>query len=188
MKHNKINNILILVAVITLIIYLLTINKLNVLEVLAFFSMLILFRVINKTFNLNLNNNIETMYLVFIIMAQLLGHNFSFYKNIFLYDKLVHFYSGVLTSLSAILILRSKYKYSLSIFNILFVISFTSLIAVLWEGFEYISSLITGVDLQNVLTTGIKDTLGDIFIAVFASIIVLLLYRFNKKLVDLIIN
>ena len=56
-----------------------------------------------------------------------------------------------------------------------------------WEFFEFISDNIFGKDAQNVLTTGVNDTMMDMILASLGSLTFVITYIFeefnNKKLI-----
>ena len=135
--------------------------------------------IIEKIFKLNINDNIKFMYVLFIFTSHFLGVTCELYNHIYWFDKFTHFVSGILTSFGALIILKNNKK---SIFfNILFIISFSMLVASSWEIFEYLSSYYFNVDPQRVLETGVTDTMGDIIVAFLGSILVSLCYYFEHK-------
>ena len=81
----------------------------------------------------------------------------------------MHFISGIFTGYIATYILKDKNN---KLYNFLFILGFVSLIAVSWEIFEYISSIIFDVDPQKVKLTGINDTMKDIIVALLGGILV----------------
>lgn len=142
-----------------------------------------------KKFKLNITVEMEFLYLVFILLAQVLGSMMKFYDTIYFYDKLVHFMSGILSSFVGVYLLVSMKKYDKKtfVFNAIFIL-FTSLsVAALWEVFEFSCDTILGNDAQRVLTSGVGDTMLDIIMALLASILVIITYLYeeinNKRLV-----
>ena len=100
----------------------------------------------------------------------------------------MHFLSGILTAyigLYLIMLLKSYNKKNI-IFNIIFIIGFTLSIAFFWEVFEFVNDSLFGKDAQNVLTTGVDDTMWDMIVAFLGSIIISIIYivevKTNKKL------
>ena len=55
------------------------------------------------------------------------------------------------------------------------------LIASIWEVFEYLSSYYFNVDPQKVILTGVTDTMGDMIVALFGSILVCSSYYFEHQ-------
>ena len=72
-------------------------------------------------------------------------------------------------------------------FTCLFIIAFNTMCASFWEFFEFISDNIFGKDAQNVLTTGVNDTMMDMILASLGSLTFVITYIFeefnNKKLI-----
>lgn len=135
-----------------------------------------------RKFKIKIPPEMELLYLIFIIFAQVLGSMMELYDLIFAYDKIVHFTSGILSAFIGIYLLTvyKKYNKKSIVFNAIFII-FTSLaVAALWEIFEFSCDSIFGNDAQRVLSTGVKDTMGDIIMAFLASILVTILYLYEE--------
>lgn len=137
--------------------------------------------IVNKIFKLKINETIVFIYVLFIFMAHFLGVVVDFYNKIYWYDKFTHFLSGVLTAFFAIYLLARNRDYKKLSFNILFIISFSMLVASCWEVFEYLSSYYFNVDPQKVVLTGVSDTMGDIIVALLGAILVSICYYFEHK-------
>ena len=144
--------------------------------------------IIKKLFKIEIPSNLITTYLIFVFMAHFLGSILDFYHIFNNYDKIMHFLSGILTAyigLYLIMLLKSYNKKNI-IFNIIFIIGFTLSIAFFWEVFEFVNDSLFGKDAQNVLTTGVDDTMWDMIVAFLGSIIISIIYivevKTNKKL------
>ena len=61
-------------------------------------------------------------------------------------------------------------------FNILFIISFTLMVASIWEMLEFGADTFLGMNVQHSIETGVSDTMEDILVAFLGSIIVSLSY------------
>ena len=106
----------------------------------------------------------------------------KFYDKIFMYDKIIHTISGIFTSILAFLILKNDKKQKLSMLNkFIYIISFSMLVASVWEFFEYGADIIFKSDTQKVLKTGVNDTMQDMLVACFGSILFTI---FNKKKIE----
>ncbi|MDO4963738.1 MAG: hypothetical protein Q4E75_06575 [bacterium] len=137
--------------------------------------------IISFIFKFKINDNIHFIYILFIFLAQFIGVTCEMYNYISWYDTFTHFLSGILTGVLALIVLN-KLKINKNIlFNILFIITFSVFIAVLWEMFEYVSSILFNVDPQKVLTTGVNDTMKDIIVAFLGSILVSMYYFFKRN-------
>ena len=64
---------------------------------------------------------------------------------------------------------------------VIFMISFTLMIASFWEFMEFGSDLIMKTDVQHALDTGVADTMQDMLIAFLGSIIVAVKYVLENK-------
>lgn len=126
---------------------------------------------------------------LFFLFAYTGGLVLSGYAKLSQYDTVMHFLSGILTSfLSLVLLYYLKpgrqvepkdaglaVTYSL----------FTSLaVAGLWEIAEFFYGMMTGMDPQNVLTTGVTDTMVDMIVCTLGALLfvisILLYYRKDR--------
>ena len=100
---------------------------------------LLLPRIFSKLFKIKITSAMELVYVIFIILAQFIGSVVNLYNRVWWYDLFAHFLSGVLTSVLALVILDwfGIYKEKNKGFNFLFIISFTLMIASLWEFLEF---------------------------------------------------
>lgn len=139
--------------------------------------------IIEKLFKIDIPGILRTSYLVFAFMAHFLGSIVDFYHAFESYDTLMHFLSGVLTGFIAIYImaLLKGYDKKRIILNVIFMLGFTMLIASAWEMIEFTCDNLFGKDAQNVLTTGVDDTMWDMIVAFIGSILVSILYIIEVK-------
>ena len=188
----KINNILIILMIIvnTICMGLTLLSKYNSNILICLSLYLIVFiPKIFRNFSSKVNDLIELIFLLFILFAQLLGCVLHFYGIIYWYDSFMHYVSGILTSFLAILllVLFNKYNEKDKVFNIIFIISMTLMVAGLWEIFEFTVDNLLGGDAQKVLTTGVTDTMKDIICALLGSILFSFCYLYecvkNKNLI-----
>lgn len=140
-------------------------------------------RIIKKLFKIKISSYLEFIYIIFIILAQFLGSVVNLYNTVWWYDLFVHFLSGVLTAVLALVFLDwfSMYKENNTVFNILFIIIFSVSVAGFWELFEYGADTLLGMNVQHSIETGVKDTMGDILVATLGSIVISILYLFKMK-------
>lgn len=135
--------------------------------------------ILQKIFKFKIPHVFISLYLTFIFFALVLGSVVNLYITISWYDDLMHFISGFLDSILAIYIFNRLVKnnqYNIKFITI-FTISFSLAIGVFWEIYEFIDSKITGMDPQNVLTTGVDDTMFDLIFALIGSIIFTYIYK-----------
>ena len=136
---------------------------------------------VEKILKIKINEYIKFIYISFIFMAHFVGVTLEVYNHVYWFDKFTHFISGIVTSLLAILILIKEKNNNKLLFNVLFILSFSMLIASLWEVFEFLASYYFKVDPQRVALTGVTDTMGDIIVAFLGSILVSISYYFEHK-------
>lgn len=178
----KINYLLILISSI-ISVYIALTKESNIVYILKDISIILSISALyiaQKIFKIRINEGLNFIYIVFIFIAHFLGVVVDLYTKIYWFDKFTHFLSGILTSFAAIYILV-KNKEKNILFNTLFILSFSMLIASIWEVFEYLSSYYFNVDPQKVILTGVTDTMGDIIVALLGSILVSLSYYFEHK-------
>lgn len=182
----KTNQILIsgisIFSIIYLILNLETLKFSRILILITIIPVLLIPSILRKVFKLKIADEIELFYVIFVIFAQLLGSVFMFYQRYPLYDKLLHFSSGILTSTFALVFLKNNKATGISLLSkIAFVILFSVAIAGLWEMFEFLSDKVLNGDTQHALTTGVDDTMYDIISAFIGSITFSIFYFVYKK-------
>ena len=170
------NNIIILLLFILSIVNFVIVGSYNFISILTIITFIFLLFV-PKIFSKFVSKRIEFWYLFFLVLAYFLGIIFDLYKIISWYDSFVHFISGIFGSFIAVFIYLKFNNTKEKIFGDLFVFSFSMMIAGLWEILEFFLSNLLGVDMQNVLTTGINDTMKDIVCALLGTIILIVFRR-----------
>lgn len=140
-------------------------------------------RIFNKLFKIKISDAMELVYVLFIILAQLLGSSLGLYNTVWWYDLFAHFLSGILTSVLALVVLEwfGVYKPKNRLFNALFIISFTLMIASIWEFIEYGADTFFGMNVQHSVETGVADTMEDMLVAFAGSVIVAISYLIEDK-------
>lgn len=124
-------------------------------------------------------------YFLFLLLALVMGCILNFYSKIWWFDLLVHFLSGIATSMVAFILLQKnklihrKYKW----IGFLFIIMTTIGIAACWEYFEFVCDKIFQADAQWVALTGVGDTMTDMMIATLGGILssIYYLYYLSKN-------
>ena len=147
--------------------------------------------ILKYLFKINIEDEIIFLYLIFIFLAYFLGTIVNLYDKIKIYDKLVHTFSGIMSSFLALIILikTKNYKSRKIYFNTLFVILVSCTIGFMWETFEFTCDKIFSMDAQHVITTGVNDTMTDMIVAFLGSCMFSLFYLYEEKFKkNLIIN
>ena len=187
----RINNTIIVLSLLTEIIYFIfnPITTLdNILLLLSYIPVIFIPRILNSIFKnkkVKIDDNLEFVYLIFLILAFLFGSIMGGYSKIYWYDSFTHLLSGVFTAFMAIVLLKwlNRYNKKDIVFNIIYIILVTLSVAVLWECTEFTIDKILGTDTQKVLTTGVNDTMKDMICALVGSILysIYYLYSLSKK-------
>lgn len=142
-------------------------------------------KILRKIFKIRITDSMELIYVIFMILAQFLGSVVNLYNNdtTWWYDLFTHFLSGVLTTVLALVIMNwlGVYKDKNKWFNFIFMISFTLMIASLWEFLEFGTDNLLGMNVQHSVETGVRDTMEDMLVAFAGSMIVSVTYLLEGK-------
>ena len=126
--------------------------------------------IFSKLFRIKISYRVELMY--YIILALSLGISADLYKTVPLYDKAVHTLSGAGTALIGFYMLRYfKAEKTPAVFRGMFMIFFSISVAVAWEFFEFFCDKCLGQHMQQLVTTGVDDTMLDMLVATIGAII-----------------
>ncbi len=171
----------------------------NLLEL--FIGMFILsFPLIMRRLNIYVNSYLAILWYIFIILSMYVGANFELFKISSVYDKIVHFYSGIVSAIIGLSFVNfdSKNVNKFKVFVI--TLSFACLIALFWEICEFTYDGITGDNTQryNDETNSyafegrqaLLDTMLDIIVAFVGALItsISLMFINNKTLNTLAIK
>jgi len=136
-----------------------------------------------------INDKLIFIYYFYIFILMILGCLARFYSIFKYYDVFAHFMFGFIGCITALYLLNYfKIENKSIILNIIFMLSITLALASLWEIFEYINSIIFKDDIQQVLKTGVRDTMEDIIAALIASVLFVFTYILKKDKLDLIVK
>ena len=128
--------------------------------------------IFSKLFRIKISYRVELMYYIFLILALSLGISADLYKTVPLYDKAVHTLSGAGTALIGFYMLRYfKAEKTPAVFRGMFMIFFSISVAVAWEFFEFFCDKCLGQHMQQLVTTGVDDTMFDMLVATIGAII-----------------
>ncbi len=129
----------------------------------------------------------NVMVYIFVFIAYTLGLIFHWYSKVPYYDKFAHTLSGVFVTPIAMgffYVLKPVRKIEPQDFPTLPVFSLALSISVaeIWEFSEYFISFIFLTDPQNVVATGVNDTMQDMLVCTLGSVLVMIpLYFYFKK-------
>lgn len=124
-------------------------------------------------FRMNLSDEGELLYYIFLLPAMIMGIDLDLYRTWDGFDKAVHCFSGMLAVVVAreILLQAFSSKKLPVWFKILFMVSFTALTAALWECFEFMCDKCFGQHMQELVSTGLDDTMFDIIFALLGGVV-----------------
>lgn len=115
------------------------------------------------------------IYFVFSFCTVVVGSAMYGYSKIPYWDKLFHFFSGILISAVGYLVCFLLF-HTLSgerkvrhILYLLFPFLFNLSVAALWEVYEYMLYILLGIDAVNHLTTGVNDTMQDMIVCLLGG-------------------
>ncbi len=115
------------------------------------------------------SHNICNLILIFIMMALFGGRSLRFYGVIPYYDKILHFYSGiVIAQAGREIYVKLKGDTSNKVLHNTFAIIFAIALAGLWEIWEFSGDSLIGTNSQN---SSLQDTMWDIIAGSISGII-----------------
>lgn len=138
---------------------------------------------LNKMTKIKISELFKLLYYIYIILTILIGIELSLIKNTLWYDKIIHFYFGLLAAIFGFFLLKYKninLKQNLW-FNILFIMSFVLLLATCWEFLEYFLDKLLTMNNQRTKQTGVNDTMLDLLVAFLGSILISFSYFIEQK-------
>jgi len=147
---------------------------------LSIILLVLLPNMIRKFTKIKITERMELIYLLFLFVAHFLGSIVDLYHKISWYDTFAHYISGFMTCFLGYLIYVKCKGIKNPFLEVLFLLSFSALVAVSWETFEFVSDQIFGKDAQNVVTTGVSDTMMDMIVALLGCMTTLFAYFIEK--------
>jgi len=132
--------------------------------------------ILKKLFKVDISDGVIFVWIIFIFLSHFLGVICELYNEWYYFDKVSHTFSGVLSGTVGVMVL-DRLKIKKKWFGILFILSFTSMCAFLWEVFEFTCNALFGGDAQRVVATGVTDTMMDMIVAFVGSLFVCLYYK-----------
>lgn len=151
---------------------------------------------ITRFLHFSIPQDCRLIYYVFTFSTIVVGSAMYGYTRIPYWDKLFHFFSGILISAAGLIVCHLLF-YTMSgaqrtrrILYTLFPFLFNLSVAVLWEVYEYLLYILLGIDAVNHLTSGVNDTMQDIIVCLLGGILftACLLRAFYKGKHGLILN
>ena len=187
---NKISNTVRVTIIVVIACFLINSIRLqnyeNILSALTTIILIFIPKILTRLFKLNIPSSLEIFYILLLFFGKYLGGDNYYYSVFPYYDKILHIAYAIFASLISIFILIKTNTYNRKniIFNMVFIISFSLGSEVIWEFLEFMSDKILHQNNQR-LETGIIDTMIDLLVTFFTSLIFLADYiievKFNKQ-------
>jgi len=141
--------------------------------------------IITKKTTINIPEEFELLFIIFIFAAVILGELNGYYTKIWWWDLMLHSIAGFnlgLWGLTILFILYEEEKVQASpILIAMFTFCFAMAIGAVWEIFEFAGDQILGT---NMLRSGLLDTMGDLIVdaigALIASTLGYFYIKYNK--------
>lgn len=117
------------------------------------------------------------IYYVFTFSTIVVGSAMYGYSHIPYWDKLFHFFSGILISAAGLIVCHllfhtlSGAQRARRTLYVLFPFFFNLSAAVLWEVYEYMLYILFGIDAVNHLTSGVHDTMQDMIVCLIGGLL-----------------
>ncbi len=113
---------------------------------------------------------IELIYYIFVFVALDMGICMDYYATVPYFDKIVHLASGILSALVGhYMLVYFKANKTSKVFKAFFIMFCSISIAVAWEFFEFSCDKFLGQSMQELISTGVDDTMIDLLMAVIGS-------------------
>lgn len=142
--------------------------------------------IVFKLLKIQYTSRVMTLNLWFCFFASIVGSTLGGYNHLY-YDKVVHFFSGVLLTIAAYILFcvikkikRITQKEDITLMY-LFINAVNLAIAVLWEFYEFAVLLLLNNDCIRHYTTGVYDSMTDMISAFIGGIIVTVIIFMSYK-------
>lgn len=132
-------------------------------------------------------------YELFLIIAMVLGIDLNWYSEVLVaanndsyYDKIVHFASGALVAVvgQELFVLHERQntkRQSSRWFQVLFLLGIVAIVALGWECYEFLYDEICGGHMQELVKSGVADTMWDMIASLIGGIIcIFFIIKFSK--------
>jgi hypothetical protein len=129
--------------------------------------------ILQRRWNIVYPIEIWVVVLLFVMAALIFGEIFNFYYKFYWWDDILHVLSGFVIAMLAFIFIKqlndNRHVNLNPFFAVLFAVSFSMAIAVIWEIFEYTMDQLFGTNMQK---TGLDDTMHDLIVATIGAMIV----------------
>lgn len=136
-----------------------------------------------KLLKVEFSTPLTLAYEAFLVIAMVLGIDLSWYSQIFVtasddsyYDKIVHFFSGILVALAgqelfALYMRQIHNQKPARWFQTLFLIGAVALVAVGWECYEFLYDTFCDGNMQELVKSGVADTMWDMIASLIGGLL-----------------
>lgn len=136
-----------------------------------------------KGIKIKLSNTADFVVQFFVFLSMVLGRMYKFYGIFSWWDLFLHFASGIIIGLAAVIFLRvnieeTLYKKLSPFFISLFIFVFSAAGAGLWEIWEFTGDQLFGLDSQF---NSLIDTMTDICMGTGAGLLTAIMGYYNCK-------
>lgn len=121
-------------------------------------------------FGLKISPQLHLAYLLFLVPSMIFGIDLDLYRLWDGYDKAIHLLSGVFATFVMLEVINNC-KIKDRRFAFLALISFVALTAVGWECFEFFYDQIFGGSMQQLIRSGVEDTMWDLTAAMSGGLL-----------------
>ena len=149
--------------------------------VLAMIPLLFLVDGIEHVTKRKISHGLELAYLFFILISAIIGTGLKVYDMGLVYDKVVHFCSGVLIVFAVRELWDKEIAKQRALIKFLFYVGIAALIAVTWETYEFTIDRLFGTDMQKVIESGVADTMIDMISSVSGAIVTFVFLQVHEK-------
>ena len=133
--------------------------------------------IIEKLFKFKMPFRIQLLFYIFLFIALDMGICMDLYKTVPLFDKVVHFGSGVLSTIVGYyMLVYYKSTKKPKFYRGVVIVGVSMLIAVAWEFFEFACDKFLGQHMQQLISVGVDDTMLDLLAATLGSILGAILF------------
>ncbi len=128
-----------------------------------------------------ISHALELTYLFFILFGSIIGLNMMAFDMGQVYDKVVHFLSGILTVLVVRELFGKEILKQRTVIKFFFYAGMAALVAVAWETYEFLIDVIFNADMQRTIQWGTHDTMIDLIAAVSGGIVIWVFLHAKRK-------
>ncbi len=184
LKYNDVfKNLMRLIMGILFIYYFINNNSIYFLNALLVIFVSLVPDVFFRVIRIRLSNTADFVVQLFIFLSMVLGRMYEFYEIFPWWDLFLHFSSGIIIGLAAVLVLKVAiegdiYEKLSPLFIALFIFVFSTAGAGIWEIWEFAGDQLFGLDSQ---LNSLIDTMTDICMGAGAGLLTAIMGYYHCK-------